>query len=145
MTGIYKLSRVGTRGFTLTELLVAMVIVGILASIAYPSYLSYLQRSRRTDAMTALATDQVILERCYAQNFSYNQACGAMPAFPHASTQGFYTITISNLGPTTYTLTATPTGAQASDTTCSSFSVDQANTRTAVDNGGTAQTSCWNS
>lgn len=131
-------------GYTLIELLIAMLIIGILARLAYPSYLYYLLKSRRADAITALTQDQIILERCYAQNFAYNGACGSLPAFPQNSPQGNYTITISNLGATTYTLTATPTGNQTKDTTCASFVVTQANVKTAVDNSGTSQTSCWN-
>ncbi|BCA94486.1 type IV pilin [Legionella antarctica] len=130
-------------GFTLIELLIAMLVFAILIGIAYPSYKAYLLRSNRVDALQTLAQDQLILERCYSQNFSYNTACGALPAFPQASTQGFYSIAISNTGPTTYTLTATPVGNQVEDTTCASISVNQANVRTATDTSGTAQPRCW--
>jgi type IV pilus assembly protein PilE len=132
------------RGFTLLEILIALTIIGILTAIAYPSYLSHILKSRRTDAMTALTQDQIILERCYSQNFSYNAPCGALPAFPQSSQQNYYSISISNLSATTYTLTATPIGTQTKDTDCASMSVNQANAKTAVDNSGTAQTKCWN-
>lgn len=131
-------------GFTLIELMIAVLIIGILATIAYPSYVSFLLKSRRSDAIAALAQDQITLERCYSQNFSYNAPCGSLPAFPQISSQGFYSITLTNLGATTYTLTATPIGGQAEDTTCASMTVNQANVKTAVDSGGTAQTVCWN-
>ncbi len=131
-------------GFTLVELLVTIIVIGILISIAYPSYKDYIMKSRRTDALQTLSQDQLILERCYSSNFSYSAACGALPAFPQTSTQGFYSITISNLGTSTYTLTATPIGAQAQDTTCASISVNQANARTASDSTNTSQSVCWN-
>ena len=131
-------------GFTLIELLVAMVIFAILAAVAYPSYLTYLNKSRRTDAMGVLSQDQLILERCYSQNFSYTAACGALPTFPQSSPQNFYDITISNLTASTYTLTATPKGVQASDTTCASMSVNQANVRTASNSANASQSKCWN-
>lgn len=133
-----------TRGFTLIELLITLVIFGILVAIAYPSYLQYLQKSRRTDALSTLTQDQLILERCYSQNFSYATACGALPTFPQTSPQGYYTITISNLTATSYTLTATPTGIQATDTKCASMSVNQANVKTASDASASAQSECWN-
>lgn len=133
-----------TQGFTFIELLIALVIIGILTAIAYPSYLNYLLQSRRTDAFSIMAQDQIILERCYAQNFSYNGTCAALPPFPQTSPQGFYTISISNLGTTSYTLTATPLGNQAKDTTCASLSVNQANVKTATDSSGGAQSTCWN-
>lgn len=131
-------------GFTFTEILIALVIIGILTAIAYPSYLNYLLKSRRSDAFAVLAQDQIILERCYSQNFAYNGACGSLPAFPQNSPQSFYTINLTNLGTTTYTLTATPVGNQAKDTTCASMSVNQAGVKTAADASGTSQTSCWN-
>jgi type IV pilus assembly protein PilE len=132
------------KGFTLVELLIALVIIGILVSFAYPSYLQFIQKSRRADALAILTQDQIIFERCYSQNFSYVAACGALPAFPQTTPEGFYTINVSNLTATTYTLTATPLGSQTDDTKCASMSVNQANVKAAVDSTATAQTECWN-
>lgn len=132
------------QGFSLIELLTVLVIFGILTAMAYPSYKTYLQKSRRSDAMGALTQDQLILERCYSQNFSYATACAALPAFPQTSQQGFYVINITNLTASTYTLTATPTGVQADDTKCASISITQANIKTAFDSSAAAQNECWN-
>lgn len=132
------------RGFTLVELLVAMVILGVLAAIAYPSYLDYLHRSRRADALSTLTQYQMILERCYAQNFSYAAACASLPAFPQTSPQNFYTISLTGLTANGYTLTAVPQGVQATDTTCARISINQANVKTASDSGAGAQSKCWN-
>lgn len=131
------------QGFTLIELLITLVIIGILATIAYPSYLEYIQKARRSDALAILSQDQLILERCYSQNFSYSAACGALPSFPQVTPEGFYTINISNLTATTYTLTATPLGLQVRDTKCATMSVNQANVKTASDSSATAQSECW--
>lgn len=131
-------------GFTLVELLIVMVIMGILTAIAYPSYVNYIYRSHRSDALATLSQIQLILERCYSQYFSYSVACTAKPSFPSTTPQGFYSINVSNLGTSSYTLTATPIGMQVKDTTCSSISVNQANVRTATDNTGASQSVCWN-
>jgi type IV pilus assembly protein PilE len=130
-------------GFTLIELMITIAIVAVLAAIALPSYRSYVLRSHRSDALAALAQDQAVFERCYAQNYSYSATCAALLIFPHASAQGFYLVAVSNLTPTSYTLTATPQNSQTADTTCASFRVDQANDRTALDQSGAAQPSCW--
>lgn len=132
------------KGFTLIELMIAVVVMAILTAIAYPSYRTYILRSHRIDALAALAQDQTVLERCYAQNFNYNAACASRPTFPHNSSQNYYSINLSNLTATTFTLTATPLGTQALDTTCSNFTLDQANQKTASDGSGTNQSTCWN-
>ena len=124
-------------GFTLIELMIVVVIVGILMAIAFPSYRAWILKSHRSDAMASLAQNQAILERCYAQNFTYNGTCGSLPSFPQNSPQGYYIITLTNQTATTYTLTATATDTQALDTTCETFSVDQSNLKTAT------QAACW--
>jgi len=131
-------------GFTLVEIMITLVIIGILTAIAYPSYQSYILKSRRSDALSTISQYQIIFERCYAQNFAYNVACAALPGFPLTSPQGYYSISLSNLSASTYTLTATPLGTQVKDTTCASMSVNQANVKTGLDSGAAAQTSCWN-
>ncbi|HCA89707.1 MAG: type IV pilin [Legionellaceae bacterium] len=132
-------------GFTLIEILIVLVIVGILISFAYPAYRQYILSANRVDAMSALTQDQTIFERCYAQNFSYSATCAARPSYPRNSEQNLYSISVSNLTATTFTLTATAIGNQTKDTKCRSFSLNQANQKTAVDSSGANQdATCWN-
>ena len=60
-------------GFTLMELMITVAIVGILASIALPSYSSYIARSRRADARTQLVQVAQFMQRFYAANDAYNE------------------------------------------------------------------------
>ncbi len=133
-----------TAGFTLIELLITLVIIGILVAIAYPSYTQFIQKSRRSEALAILTQDQIILERCFSQNLSYSAACSALPSFPQTTPEGFYTINLSNLTATTYTLTATLGGTQVNDKKCAIMSINQANIKAAVDSSATTQTECWN-
>jgi len=75
-------------GFTLIELMIAVAVIGILASIAYPSYQRYVTESRRTDAKAILMEVAGQLERCYTVNNNY-QDCNA---FPRDSENGFYIV-----------------------------------------------------
>src|SRR5690554_3899978 len=62
-------------GFTLIELMIAVAIIGILASIAYPSYQRYVERSRLSDGQAGLTQAAGEMERCYTQNYSYDEDC----------------------------------------------------------------------
>lgn len=132
------------RGFSLIELMAVVAIVGIVAAIALPSYQSHMLKSRRSDAYTALAQAQGGLERCYAQNFSYASTNCSFPSTAN-SPQGYYTVAYAISSATTYTVTATPIGVQASDTTCAKLVVDQTGAKTATDaSGNDTSSTCWN-
>lgn len=124
-----------TSGFTLVELMIVVAIVAILASVAYPAYTEQVRKGRRSDAQSVLLNTAQQLERCFTTANTY---VGCV-ASPFNSPGGFYTVTITNLAATTYTLTAAPRLAQTSDS-CGSLSL----THTAI-KGVTASTvqQCW--
>ncbi|WP_416138248.1 type IV pilin protein [Halomonas sp. HK25] len=139
-----------TAGFTLIELMIAVAIVGILASIAYPSYQRYVLESRRTDAKSSLMQVAGQLERCYTVTSDYRYRDGdgnACINFPIDSNEGFYRITASAADGTgtvpessNYRLTATTTGAQNSSQSgdsCDDFTLTHTGAR------GANETDCW--
>ena len=128
-------------GFTLIELMITVAIIGILASIALPSYTSHVVKTRRAEAMAELTKAQTVIERCYGANFTYMGACS--PTTPTTTPNGFYIITASSEA-TSYTFTATAAGPQAGDTTCATMTIDQAHQKLAFDASATAQSVCWN-
>jgi type IV pilus assembly protein PilE len=59
------------RGFTLMELMIVVVIVGILMAIAMPSYTDYVIRGKIPDATTNLSTKRTQLEQYFQDNRTY--------------------------------------------------------------------------
>ncbi len=117
------------KAFTLVELLVVVVIIGILAGIAYPNYQNSVTRSRRADAKAALMDFANAMERHFTENNTYcgagtddNGTCLAATGVPTifsttspASGTAYYNLTIPVATATTFTLRATPIGTQAGD------------------------------
>ncbi len=129
-------------GITLMELMVVMTIVGLLTAIAVPGYRQYMVRTNRTDAKTALLALAGNLERCYTTFSSYDpdDGCAVDTEVPTAA-PGHYQISATELTRTRFELTATPQGAQADDTQCGAFVLNQANERSV---SGTAEPEdCW--
>ena len=119
-------------GFTLIELMIAVAIVALLAAIAVPNYNRYVEKSRRTDATTALTRIAGQLERCYTQFGKYNHAnCTQYTDVNKGlkSEDGDYDLTIAAVAGSTaaqsYQLTATATaaGSQANDDACDTFTL----------------------
>ncbi len=66
------------KGFSLIELMIVLAIIGILSAIGYPSYDSYMKKSRRADGKIALQRMADRQERFYLQNNTYTTATASV-------------------------------------------------------------------
>lgn len=131
-----------SRGVTLIELMIVIIVVAILASIAVPSYRQYVLRSHRTEAKAALMNLAAAQEKFYLQNNTYTDELTDAPpdglGIPDTTENGSYTIAITaGADATAFSATATATGGQAQDTHCASFTINQAGVKTATN------ADCW--
>ena len=134
-----------SQGFSLIELMIAVVIVGILAAIAIPMYSDYVTRSRRADGQATLMQVAQELERCYTQFSKYNDnSCSVVNGgvVSETSDQGFYVISASGgaLTESNFTLIATPQNEQANDTDCKTLTLTHLGEQSAT---GDDPDSCW--
>lgn len=143
------------RGFSLLELMVVVTIVGILMSVAIPSYTSYITTSRRAAAEGCISNYADYMERYYATHLTYApvaaSSSGGAAADPHdfqpdcmtgQNTGRYYTYSLATATTADFTVEAQPKGIQLSrDTKCGTLSVDQSGTRTSTGTG--SESDCW--
>ena len=134
--------------------MIAIAIVAILATVAYPSFLGQIRKSRRSDAIQALAALQQAQERWRSQHLTYAGNGVIATSWPNGldlivrTAGGYYDIAIAtDPAPTGLSYAASATAvagtSQASDTTgttnCTTLTVT-------VTNGNAiyAPAACWN-
>jgi type IV pilus assembly protein PilE len=133
-------------GFTLIELMIAVAVVGILASIAVPSYRDYLTRGKIPEATTALSNMRVQMEQYYQDNRNYGSTAAVCGVAAPAATSNFTYACNWGTGASNQSFTITATGSGSMNGFV--YSIDHAGARltTQVPAGwGTAPPaiSCW--
>lgn len=128
-------------GFSLTELLIVIIIVGILAAIGLPAYQDYSRASKRSDAQQALSRMAQLQERYFTDNNRYAGNATALGYASNApeSTGGYWALTAAG-DSTKYTVTAAPTNGH-SDPECLTITLDSTGKRGSTGTG--SGNDCW--
>jgi type IV pilus assembly protein PilE len=134
-------------GVTLVELMVALMVLALLASLAIPGFRHWLLRADRSDALSALLRVQVQQERFFLQHQRYARDDAELQASPPLglgftgaqSAGGRYLLSLASESATRYLATARASGPQLQDVAaCQSLSVNERGERTP-----SADSSCW--
>ena len=142
-------------GLTLVELMIVVAVMAIIAAVAYPLYTAQTQKARRADAKIALESLALAEERYFTIFGEYGTVAELDDPDGNGNNgDSFIGNALTNLdrdgvaGPdnyaivvvaatTTFSVTATAQGAQANDTGCATFTIDQ------IGNKGGTDASCW--
>lgn len=128
-------------GFTLIEVIIVVGIIGFLSALAYPSYINYLYKGSRAEAMTSLLDIASRQEQFFADNHRYTSALGDL-GVSDKSDSGLFTLTLTSDG-TAFSVTASPLDYPATkDPECTSFKIDDLGQKTSSGSGG--DVTCWN-
>jgi len=161
MTSASSRSIVRSRGFTLIELMMVLVVLVILVSIALPSYRDYVLKSNRAVAKGKLLELAARQESFFADNKVYSNTLDAFLGLgtvnarvdsnynwvPVASADGIYQVSVATaavggVDNMAFTLTATPVNSQARDSgKCAAFTLTDTGQRGAT---GSLGLDCWN-
>lgn len=123
------------RGVTLMELMIVVVIVGILATIAYPNYRDFATRAQRTEAKSMLLQVSTMQERFYLQNNSYTTdltVLGFANAANHVSDSGAYLLNVTAADANDFTAVAVYLNADAEAGKCATFQIDGRGAKTSA-------------
>lgn len=102
-------SNYSVRGFTLIELMVTVLIIGVLAAIAYPNYTEYLKRGHRVAAQTHMLELAQRQQQYFLDTRTHSSTLEDLAATPE-SVSDFYTLTVvvDANPPPSFVITATP-------------------------------------
>jgi len=124
-------------GFTLIEVMITVVIVGILASIAYPNYTQFVAKGARADGLAGVMHVANLQEQYYLdhRSFATDMKKLGLNQDPWVVENNYYEVD-TTLSGDNYTVTATAVGVQATrDAACATISLTSTGTK--------SPTECW--
>jgi type IV pilus assembly protein PilE len=147
--GKSRLAKRSEAGFTLIEIIIVVVIVGILAMVALPAYQDSVRKGQRSDAKVALLAAAGRMEQFILDRGTYTDDMQDLgyESNPMISEEQHYDISAEACEDgdltTCYVLTATPrsTSPLADDEECTAFILANTGAREAK---GTHKDECWN-
>lgn len=141
------------RGFSIVELMMVIVILGIIVAIAYPSYRAFKLRVHRTEATLALLDVADRMQQYYVDNKTYTNDFVALGlgGEPFITENANYSVRVRDNGggggacpiAVCFELEAAPIGMQADDTDCALFKLNSAGVKAAVADNNSQNDSCW--
>jgi type IV pilus assembly protein PilE len=134
-------------GWTLSELLISLALMSVLAAVALPTYQQQQRQTRRGDGQAALLQLQIDQARWRSTHDSYASSVSDLGWAQGLSPQGHYQITLTDATADGYTALATGLGSQAADHKCASLRLRWQGSATAVFSAGehpdSDPSSCW--
>jgi len=141
------------RGFTIAEILTALIVITVLVALAVPMWRTHQLRVHRVDGRAALISAQTAQDQFFGSHARYAGSAEVSAPAPAGlglapvSEHGFYRIEVSTSADgLAYVATARATGAQgqSSDARCVEMSLDQNGRRRAIDaDGADRSADCW--
>ena len=127
-------------GITLIELMIVVVVVSILAAIAFPNYQEFVARAKRNEARAALLQIATNQERFYLNNNTFTQDMTALgfSADPFTSDTGYYVIDVTAANASNFSATATYQQGGNEAAKCLTFTIDGRGAKTSD-----PDTNCW--
>jgi len=130
------------KGFTLVELMIVVVVIGILSAVATPAYTGYVKRGKAAEATATLADLRIKMEQYFQDHQQYTDLSVTVlaPCSPSAGTTKYFTYSCTTQTASTYTISAAPIAGEGVDNFA--FSVNESNVKTSTFDG-TVGATCW--
>lgn len=130
--------RKNMRGVTLIELMIVVVVVSILAAVAYPNYQEFTARAKRNEARAALLRLATNQERFYLNNNTFTSTLSDVGFASSITETGYYQLAITSADASNFTATATYRHGGKEATKCETFTIDGRGSKTSD-----PDTDCW--